>query len=172
MHLWQQEMMLTMCSKRFPTPPSIVHFKNFPFATDFCTHCSVPGILTGSTLRWKGALRFVSKVVGMNLDLHCQQSSVVRTDWLLLQFPRQEKYWKRNNIITGFLTFLSIGIYLYSACLKKERGKDLIWLQSANTVPGSYAWLGNKMEKKHTSFQATPFLGLRIRFWFWNSWEG
>lgn len=72
---------------------------------------------------------------------------------------KEKNYQITNNM--GFLIFLSIKIYLYSAiscifvnqnififCMfKKEREKDAIWLHSVNTEPGSDALLCNRVEK-------------------------
>lgn len=74
---------------------------------------------------------------------------------LLLQFPSQEIYWDGNNIITGFLIFLSIEIYLYSAILKTE--KDLIWLHSAALCQAQMlGWAQN--EKSTLPLKPRPFL--------------
>ena len=98
----------------------------------------------------------------MNLDPILVAEEGVKDRLAPISAPRQEKYWNRNHIITGFLIFLSIEIYLYSECFKKKESKkkttDLIWLHSANTVPGSDAWPGNRMEKSILPLELHPFL--------------
>lgn len=46
-------------------------------------------------------------------------------------------------------------MYLYPACFKK---RGLVWLYSANTVPGSDSWLGNRMNKGTLPLKLHPFL--------------
>ena len=98
-------------------------------------------------------------MVGVNLDPILVAEEGAKDRLAPLSAPRQEKYWNRNHIITGFLIFLSIGIYLYSECLKKrEKKNDLMWLHSANTAPGSDAWPGSRMEKSMLPLALHPFL--------------
>lgn len=60
----------------------------------------------------------------MNLDPILVAEEGVKDRLAPISAPRQEKYWNRNHIITGFLIFLSIGIYLYSECFKKKRERE------------------------------------------------
>ena len=62
-------------------------------------------------------------MVGVNLDPILVAEEGAKDRLAPLSALRQEKYWNRNHIITGFLIFLSIGIYLYSECLKKREKK-------------------------------------------------
>lgn len=59
----------------------------------------------------------------MNLDPILVAEEGVKDRLAPISAPRQEKYWNRNHIITGFLIFLSIEIYLYSECFKKKERK-------------------------------------------------
>lgn len=65
-----------------------------------------------------GALRLCLGMGETNLNPSSEMD--VKDNQLLLQLPSQEKYWNKNNIITGVLIFLSVDMHLYSACLKRE----------------------------------------------------
>lgn len=136
--------------QRFPTLYPSYILRNFPFVTDLHIH-GVPSRNPRDSAQVKRSSEVYVWGWWEWIWTPYLAEEGVMTDWLLSQL-QGKKILNRNHIITGFLIFLSIGIYLYSECLKKkERKNDLIWLHFSKHCARLRCLARQQNGEKHTS---------------------